>query len=492
MLDFSALSFTCIRLISTCSLLLGSCLAFALPARFFWGGHFSGPNLEGRLLNAGPVRTYQPGSDQSDWFKLEHRLTPYNFRSNPIVDASTADLAAQHWNHFASDYSLLPELGLNTASISLSWEKINPAPGIINLSALAHYQERLKVLRGHGIKVIVALSERTHPQWFFEQGGWNSPMAPAHYFEYARAVINELNRAGTAPLAWVTFVDPIQDALQGYLYASTPPFLNSTEGTFEALFQMGRAHRMIASYIHEVQGYSPVARDALGFIQGVGIIQSVRGYFSSTSGPIHPSRLENIRSDLNWSFAQSLLSRTLSWGSYKRTYPLLDLPPENPSAPTLDWIGLKPAQIFEVDQQGVFKPWPIQTPLLGWRLFSSPAHPGHVLSPGFVKHVIQDHIQRLGLPLVLYGGDAPDPSEEYRAPYLSQFLEILTTGFIQTTKVDLRGMVLGTVIDGFDGLDGYTLKRGLVEINRSFKSGAKILRDKIQSTACTFGRKNRP
>ncbi|MGZ3699977.1 MAG: family 1 glycosylhydrolase, partial [Bdellovibrionota bacterium] len=302
----------------------------AYPKGFLWGAAWSAHQTEGST----------GGGEAGDWYRFEHPVAG----SSPITHGDTADVAVDHWNRYAEDLDQAKNLGLNTVRTSLSWEKIEPAPGVFSTSAIAHYREELQAMRARGLRPMIALQHFTHPQWFNDRGGWTNPDAPRYFLDYATRVVKEL---GPLSDLWITFNEPMVLVVMGYLKGEVPPQLSSLDAAYEAAYQLVRAHRMVASMIH--RQFFPWGRVDLGELKGVGLANSFQIYDPADSGSLMDRRAADTIADLtNWAFIRGVMTGHVVFTmppevpnahSFSRDVPASDTPPwEN--QPALDWLGV--------------------------------------------------------------------------------------------------------------------------------------------------------
>ncbi|MGO4535114.1 family 1 glycosylhydrolase [Leifsonia sp. 2MCAF36] len=116
---------------------------------FLWGASSSPHQIEGNNVN-------------SDWWERERRM-PGMERSGDAVDS---------YHRFAEDMRLLADAGLNAYRFGIEWARIEPIPGEVSRSELAHYRRMIDTARNLGLQPVITLNHFTSPRWFAEAGGW--------------------------------------------------------------------------------------------------------------------------------------------------------------------------------------------------------------------------------------------------------------------------------------------------------------------------------
>uniref|UniRef100_E6Q7L8 Solute-binding protein family 3/N-terminal domain-containing protein n=1 Tax=mine drainage metagenome TaxID=410659 RepID=E6Q7L8_9ZZZZ len=71
--------------------------------------------------------------------------------------------ATDFWNRYREDIDLAKGLGCTIFRLSLSWARLEPAPGSWSEEAFAHYREVLEYLRTAGMQTVVTLHHNTWP-----------------------------------------------------------------------------------------------------------------------------------------------------------------------------------------------------------------------------------------------------------------------------------------------------------------------------------------
>ncbi|WP_214403122.1 glycoside hydrolase family 1 protein [Pseudonocardia lacus] len=173
------------------------------PADFLWGSATAAHQVEG-------------GNTNSDWWDFEHDpAAPARESSGDGID---------QYHRYADDFALLKSLGHNCHRLSVEWARIEPAPGELSRSAIAHYRRVLTALADQGLTAFVTLHHFTLPRWFAARGGWLAPDAVERFERYCRHVGAELGEL--MPFV-CTVNEPQMIALHGYLEGYHPPSISN-------------------------------------------------------------------------------------------------------------------------------------------------------------------------------------------------------------------------------------------------------------------------
>jgi beta-glucosidase len=173
------------------------------PKDFVWGAATSSFQIEGSPL--------ADGAASSNW--VEWTRTP-----GKIAGGDHADVACDHYHHYASDVQLMKDLGLMGYRFSLSWPRLVPERGRFNEKALDFYKRLLDELQKKGIIPNVTLFHWETPVW--AKGGWENRETALAFGEYAKAVFDKL---GDRVFTWATHNEPVVTAQLGYLWGYFPP-----------------------------------------------------------------------------------------------------------------------------------------------------------------------------------------------------------------------------------------------------------------------------
>jgi len=118
--------------------------------------------------------------------------------------------ATDFWNRYREDVDLAKSLGCSAFRISISWARLETAPGVWSDEAFAHYRELLQYIRDSGMVTAVTLHHNVWPlhiQAAGEGAGMLDPRFPHRFGAYASRAARHL---GDLVDYWVTINEPNQ------------------------------------------------------------------------------------------------------------------------------------------------------------------------------------------------------------------------------------------------------------------------------------------
>ena len=140
-----------------------------------------------------------------------------------IADASTADLACDHYRRWPEDIAVMRELGLKAYRFSLAWTRLLPdGRGIVNDRGLAFYNRLIDGLLAAGITPFVTLYHWDLPQALQDLGGWYSRDTAQAFAEYAAVAARAY---GDRVKHWTTLNEPWTFCWSGHASGEDAPGL---------------------------------------------------------------------------------------------------------------------------------------------------------------------------------------------------------------------------------------------------------------------------
>jgi len=239
-----------------------------LGAGFLWGVATSGFQSEG----------HAPDSNWTRYIAANHGY-------DRLGDS------ADFYDRYASDIGLAAALGVKVFRISIEWARLQPAPGVWDAAAFAHYDAVIASIERAGMRPMITLDHWVYPGWEVDRGGWRNPGMVQDWLRNMRAVVDRY--AGRNPL-WVTVNEPAAYIAQ-----------EAGRGAADATAMQERiaqAHNAIYDYIHHVQPGAQVTAN-VGYVAGSEA--QVNGAFVDRVA----SRLDYVGLDYYFAYdpAQSLL-----------------------------------------------------------------------------------------------------------------------------------------------------------------------------------------
>lgn len=100
--------------------------------------------------------------------------------------------ACDHYHRYKEDIALMKEAGLNTYRFSVEWARIEPVKGQFDEAQMQHYIDMVDCCLENGIEPIVTLMHFTSPIWLIQEGGWESESTIEYFKRYAMYVIDHV------------------------------------------------------------------------------------------------------------------------------------------------------------------------------------------------------------------------------------------------------------------------------------------------------------
>jgi beta-glucosidase len=400
-----------------------------------------------------------------------------------IRDGSNASVASDHYHRHAEDVTLMRELGADAYSFSFAWPRLQPSgKGALTIDGIAFYDRLLDELLAAGIRPTATLSSWDTPLAL--RGGWRNRDTAMRFGDYAYAIGGVF---GDRIDGWITLTEPSTVTLNGYALGMHAP---GDALLFDAL---PTAHHQLLAHGLGVQGLR--AADVRGRI---GI--------ANAHSPVQPAtdrEDDRVAADLfdvlhNRIFADAvLLGRYPELPEFARELrPLSDVDEDDLGtiSQPLDFYGLgytHPTRVSAVHTGtaalAAGGPGRGEAPGAGGFPFRTEqlkefpvTGSGQAIAPEYLGVALAELHARYGdalLPVYLTGIGAgfPDPADEdgnvsdvARIDYLAEHLSAVGAAVAPggpAAGVDLRGVFIHSLLDGFEWTEGYTQRYGLVSVD---------------------------
>lgn len=169
------------------------------PKGFVWGSATSSYQIEGGAR--------EDGRGESIWDR-------YAANHSNIKDASSGDVACDHYHRWREDVALLRALGHAAYRFSIAWPRIVPSGrGAVNERGLDFYSRLVDGLLENGIEPYVTLFHWDLPQVLEDQGGWPIRATAEAFVEY---VDRTTRRLGDRVHRWITHNEPWCSSMLSY------------------------------------------------------------------------------------------------------------------------------------------------------------------------------------------------------------------------------------------------------------------------------------
>lgn len=158
------------------------------------------------------------------------------------------------------DIKTMATLGLKVQRISISWGRIEPQKGSINLEAVARYKEIIKEIKDNGMLPMVTLNHYALPQWVAREGSWENKRAIGHFEHFVKFMVLEFPDVKY----WLTINEPNFLVVLAYFSHFFPPAKNNIFAASVARWNMLEAHKRAYKKIKSIDPTSKVGI-AFGF-----------------------------------------------------------------------------------------------------------------------------------------------------------------------------------------------------------------------------------
>ena len=413
------------------------------PKNFMWGTATAAHQVEGNNTN-------------NNWYAWEHQKD--NNGKSRIHNNDKSGIAANHWNLYRDDISLMNDLGVGYYRFSVEWSKIEPENGIINEKALEHYRDVCIALIDSGLTPVITLHHFSHPIWFEELGAFEKEENIEYYIRFSELVFNKLS--DIVPI-WCTINEPAVYVTQGYFNGVFPPGKKDPLLAGYVMRNLLNAHVQVYQRLKSLPNGENVQ---IGLVKNITQLDPLRRwhildwYFSGILNDVFTNSTLNLFSKGEFDFYLPAMANV----SYKN-YDAIN---------SLDFIGLNYYSRWHVKGQlnlaepftFELRPQDIQTDM-----------PYAIYPEGFYKAV--KTIAKLNVPIIITENGIADDKDDRRSLFIKRYLYALFKTIEE--GYDIRGYFYWSLMDNFEWAEGYMMKFGLYDVD--FNTQKRTLRSGSQS-----------
>ncbi len=156
------------------------------------------------------------------------------------------------------DIQTMANLGMKVQRIGVSWGRIEPQKGNINLEAVARYKEVIKKIIDSGMIPMITLNHYVLPQWVAREGSWNNKRTIGHFEHFVKFAALEFPEVKY----WLTLNEPNILVILGYFSKYYPPAKNNILSASVARWNMIEAHKRA---YRKLKYISPMSRVGMTF-----------------------------------------------------------------------------------------------------------------------------------------------------------------------------------------------------------------------------------
>jgi beta-glucosidase len=376
-----------------------------------------------------------------------------------VVDGSSGAVACDHYHRVPEDVALLQRLGAGGYRFSVSWPRVQPTgAGPVNKAGLAFYDRLVDELLGHGIAPMVTLYHGDLPQSLEDDGGWLNRATADRFAEYAGAVGECL---ADRVEHWVPVNEPNVVMMLGYAVGLQAP---GRSLLFDAV---PAAHHLLLGHGRAAIALRAAGADSIGCANNHAPMWPA----SDDAADVGASKLF----DALWN---GMFTEPMLLGRYPRDLePLLEGIAADGDLPVirqpLDFYGINYYNPFKIGAAGAGADMPFEIrELVGYPVTDR----GWPVVPDALREwliTLRARYRAALPPLVITesgcaSNAGPDEhgvvDDQARIDYLDQHLRAVATACQR--GVDVRGFYTWSLLDGFEGAEGYTQRYGLVHVDR--------------------------
>ncbi|NXS97457.1 LPH hydrolase, partial [Jacana jacana] len=443
-----------------------SFLQDVFPSGFLWGTSTSAFNIEGAWA--------EDGKGESIWDQFGH--------AGHVYMNQTADVASDSYYKTSYDIYLLRGLRPQLYKFSISWPRIFPSGTneTINSKGVDYYNQLINGLLEANIEPMVTLFHWDLPQALQVLGGWQNDSIIDAFVNYADFCFSTF---GDRIKFWITFHEPWVISYAGYGTGEHPPGI-----TDPGVASYKVAHTILKAHAKVWHLYNDKYRSQQ--LGKVGLVLN-----SDWAEPKTPTSSEDVRASerylqfmLGW-FAHPIfvngdypdvLKAQIQEANRQCSTAVAQLPvftEEEKSwvKGTADFFGLShyTSRLVSAVTNGTCTP--SYESIGNFSLHTDPSWPQtasswiHVVPWGLrrlLKFVSQEYTGRK-IPIYVAGNGMPaeDPiNDTLQVDYFRRYINEALKA-VKLDTVDVRSYIARSLVDGFEGSAGYSLKFGLHHVN---------------------------
>lgn len=152
------------------------------------------------------------------------------------------------------DIKTMASLGLKVQRISISWGRIEPQKGNINLEAVTRYKEIIRSIIDSGMIPMVTLNHYALPQWVAREGSWENKRTIGHFEHFVKFAVLEFSDVKH----WLTINEPNFLVILAYFSHFFPPAKNNIFSASVARWNLLEAHKRAYKKIKSIDPMSKV------------------------------------------------------------------------------------------------------------------------------------------------------------------------------------------------------------------------------------------
>lgn len=393
---------------------------YHFPRGFLWGTATAAYQVEG-------------SNPYSNWYAWEQQ-------PGRIVNGHKSGLACDWWNgRWREDFHRAAQASQNAHRMSVEWSRVQPAPDRWDEDALNRYVEMVRGLVELNMTPLITLHHYSDPQWFVDQGGWESETSAVLFEKYVRKVVTALKDYVSL---WCTFNEPNGYAVLGFIQGLFPPGKKDFGLGFQVMVNIVRAHAAAYHAIHQLQ---PNAR--------VGLVNYYRSLKPARSWSPLDRLVTGLLMGVNEVFPNAardgivrLITRRKQVREARGTQDFLGI-----DYYSRDYVSFDPTKSSEVFSSRKFR------------------EGADLSATGFLANEPEGMFEALKwglkykMPMIITENGIDDPDDHLRPRYLAEHLRQVWRAVNFNWPV--KGYFHWTLVDNFEWERGWTQRFGLWELD---------------------------
>lgn len=408
--------------------------ASTFPKSFKWCTATAGHQIEGNNIH-------------SDWWEFEKK-------AGVIAGGHKSGAASDSFNRVAEDIALMKSIGANTYRFSVEWSRIEPQEGVIDFTAVKHYQDQIQQLEAAGIEPMVTLHHFVSPLWFRQKGGWEWQGAPAVFARFARRV-----KVQIAPKVrdFITVNEPMVHIMGGYYLGNVPPEeKRAMKDIVPVLVGLLKSHAAAYHVLKE-------AAKTLQTEVRVGTANHLRLFQAKRKlNPVDQITAQVLENAWNWSFPDAIETGRLKFKIPSMVSVDMDLPEVRG---TQDVMGINYYTRDRIHSGAVMraakgKAKPSDGDFLE-KMYSPSSWESY--PKGLEKILKQAHRKYSRLPILITENGVDDATDLKRQDYLKTHVEAVARAL--KAGVPVESYCHWSLLDNFEWIHGFGPRFGLFEVD---------------------------
>ena len=465
----------------------------SFPKHFYWGAATAAYQIEG-------------GLNKCNWSQWEDQGVRTHDGRPTVEGHQKAGKACNSWNLWDKDVHAMKALGMTMYRFSVEWSRVQPTSGdAFDDSVLQRYANFCQQLLAANIAPMITLHHFTEPTWFVTLGGWEQRFN----LKYFQAFVDRTTHV-LAPYCrhWTTLNEINGYVIGGWIAGVHPPgHVNEWETMLRVFRHLLVAHSMASKTIRAnaavVSLHDPVVCLALSHVLFLPLTDKSSSFwnrmlprlvslflnyvfnfvvldaiFSKRHAgrfPLFPFPFHFVAWLAGWGKDVRALKGGADWiavNHYYRSY--VQFARLRQQSPSQRQRGASPTDMF------------VAWPLVGLELRATAIdnfeknEMGWDLTPSSMARLLRILWDRYApTPIIITETGTADNTDHKRVRYMAAILSAIhndlmmlqtkrqpsSSSLSSSAPVDIRGVLIWTLMDNFEWAEGFRPKFGLLKTN---------------------------